>query len=101
MQGRDPAADQALAQAHDRLLNDDSLQFDRIGFDPPPPPEWFRWLGDLLQAIKLKRIVIQQSIMRLRQSLVGRRISTLHLKSRPSSNSQGILATGLESTAVF
>ena len=51
MQGRDPAADQALAQAHDRLLNDDSLQFDRIGFDPPPPPEWFRWLGDLLQAI--------------------------------------------------
>lgn len=51
MQGRDPAADQALAQAHDRLLKDDSFQFDRIGFDPPSPPGWLRWLGDLLQAI--------------------------------------------------
>ncbi len=51
MQGRDPAADQALAQAHDRLLKDDSFQFDRIGFDPPSPPGWLRWLGDFLQAI--------------------------------------------------
>lgn len=50
MQDRTPAADDALVLAHDRLLKDDSLQFDRIGFVLPDPPGWLRWLGDLIQA---------------------------------------------------
>lgn len=43
--------DEALAQAHERLLTDGSLQFDRAGFDPPETPGWLRWIGELLQAM--------------------------------------------------
>ena len=43
--------DEALAQAHERLLRDGSLQFDRAGFDPPETPGWLRWIGELLQAM--------------------------------------------------
>lgn len=43
--------DEALAQAHGRLLRDGSLQFDRAGFDPPETPSWLRWIGELLQAL--------------------------------------------------
>lgn len=52
MQGNDPGADEALTQAHDRLLKDSSLQFDRIDLNPPSPPDWLRWLGDFLQAME-------------------------------------------------
>lgn len=51
MQDRASPPDEALARAHDRLLADGSLQFDRIGFTPPPPPGWLRWLGDMVQAM--------------------------------------------------
>jgi hypothetical protein len=40
--------DEALAQAHERLLRDGSLQFDRAGFDPPETPGWLKWINDLL-----------------------------------------------------
>lgn len=54
--------DEALAQAHERLLRDGSLQFDRARIDPPEAPDWlqwindrlaipFGWIGDLLQAL--------------------------------------------------
>lgn len=51
MQDRASHTDEALVQAHARLLRDGSLQFDRAGFDPPAPPGWLRWIGDLLQAV--------------------------------------------------
>jgi len=51
MQDRASPSDEALARAHDRLLADGSLQFDRIGFTPPSPPGWLRWLGDMVQAM--------------------------------------------------
>lgn len=51
MQDRVPPSNEALARAHDRLLADGSLQFDRTGFTPPPPPGWLRWLGDMVQAM--------------------------------------------------
>lgn len=49
MQDRASPTDEALAQAHARLLKDDSFQFDRVGYDPPSPPEWLRWIGDLVR----------------------------------------------------
>lgn len=52
MQYRASPSDEALASAHDRLLADKSLQLDRVGFDPPAPPGWLRWLGELLQAME-------------------------------------------------
>lgn len=51
MQDRAAPIDEAVAQAHARLLKDDSLQFDRTGFDPPRPPGWLHWIDDLLRAI--------------------------------------------------
>ncbi|GAA0653487.1 DUF4129 domain-containing protein [Brevundimonas lenta] len=51
MQERASPTDDALAQAHARLLADDSLQFDRAGFDPPEIPAWFGWIGEFLRAI--------------------------------------------------
>ena len=52
MQDRASPTDEALVQAHTRLLEDGSLQFDRAGFDPPAPPGWLSWIGDLLGAIE-------------------------------------------------
>lgn len=43
--------DEALAEAHARLLRDDSLQFDRVGFELPEVPGWLRWVGELFQAL--------------------------------------------------
>ncbi|WP_428149802.1 DUF4129 domain-containing protein [Brevundimonas sp.] len=45
------SADDALAQAHSKLLADDRLQFDRTGFTPPEVPGWLHWIGDALQAM--------------------------------------------------
>lgn len=44
-------ADDALAQAHSRLIADDRLQFDRAGFTPPEVPGWLNWIGEALRAI--------------------------------------------------
>lgn len=52
MQDRANPTDEALARAHARLLEDGSLQFDRTGFNPPAPPEWLGWIGDLLRAVE-------------------------------------------------
>lgn len=52
MQYRASPSDEALGQAHNRLLADQSLQLDRVGFDPPAPPGWLRWIGDVLQALE-------------------------------------------------
>ena len=43
--------DEELAQAHVRLLKDQSLQFDRASFTPPEAPAWLRWIPDALDAI--------------------------------------------------
>ncbi|WP_374515357.1 hypothetical protein [Brevundimonas sp.] len=51
MQDRATPTDEALARAHARLLENGSLQFDRTGFDPPAPPRWLGWIGDLMQAV--------------------------------------------------
>jgi len=51
MQERDSPTNEALAQAHARLLRDESLQFDRTGLNPPEVPGWLRWIGELLQVI--------------------------------------------------
>jgi len=42
MQDRAAASDEALARAHEKLLHDGSLQFDRVGFEPPATPSWLR-----------------------------------------------------------
>lgn len=51
MQDRAQPSDEALAQAHARLLRDDSFQFDRIGYTPPQLPKWPKWIGAILEAI--------------------------------------------------
>lgn len=51
MQDRASPSDEAVAQAHARLLRDGSLQFDRVTFTMPERPKWFDWVGDLLKAI--------------------------------------------------
>lgn len=53
MQDRALPPDEALAQAHARLLRDGSLQFDRTGFDRPDVkmPGWLDWIGDSLRFI--------------------------------------------------
>ena len=43
--------DEALAAAHARLLRDDSLQFDRVGFELPEVPGWLRWIAEAFQAL--------------------------------------------------
>lgn len=43
--------DEALAAAHARLLRDDSLQFDRVGFQLPEVPGWLRWIGSIFEAL--------------------------------------------------
>lgn len=49
-QGSAPTGD-ALASAHDRLLRDPGLQFDRVEFVPPEPPTWLDPIAAFLQAI--------------------------------------------------
>ena len=51
MQQRAGPTNEALAEAHARLIGDESLQFDRTGLTPPEVPGWFRWIGELLQFI--------------------------------------------------
>lgn len=51
MQDRATPTDEALARAHARLLENGSLQFDRTGFDPPAPPGWLGWIGDVMQLV--------------------------------------------------
>ena len=51
MQTRASATDEALVQAHDRLLKDPGFQFDRVGFTPPKAPGWLHWIGDAIQFI--------------------------------------------------
>lgn len=48
MQERASPTTEALAQAHARLLRDESLQFDRTGLNSPEVPGWLRWIGDVL-----------------------------------------------------
>lgn len=43
--------DEEFAQAHARLLEDQSLQFDGVSFTPPGGPGWLRWIGDALEVI--------------------------------------------------
>lgn len=51
MQERASPTNEALAEAHARLIRDESLQFDRTGLTPPEVPGWLRWIGELLQFI--------------------------------------------------
>lgn len=41
-----------VTEAHARLLRDQSLQFDRVGFTPPEIPGWLRWIGHALEFIQ-------------------------------------------------
>ncbi|PZO05933.1 MAG: hypothetical protein DCF28_02640 [Alphaproteobacteria bacterium] len=43
--------DAALTAAHARLLRDESLQFDRVGFELPEVPGWLRWIAEAFQAL--------------------------------------------------
>lgn len=51
MQDRARPSDEALLQAHDRLLREDSFQFDRVAYHPPKVPQWMHWLRDALETI--------------------------------------------------
>jgi hypothetical protein len=51
MPDRAAPSDEALARAHERLLQDHSLQFDRVSMKIPEPPEWLRWLGEALEKL--------------------------------------------------
>lgn len=52
MEGRASPSDEALAQAHERLLRDGSLQFDRLSVPKPKtPPPWLDGLGKFLEFI--------------------------------------------------
>ena len=51
MQDRASPNDEALVQAHARLLRDDTIQFDRVGFTPPEAPHWLHWIGDAMRVI--------------------------------------------------
>lgn len=45
------AEPESIAEAHRALLQDPNLQFDLAHpKEPPPPPEWPHWVGDLLRA---------------------------------------------------
>lgn len=41
---------ESLSTAHAQLLRDKAFQFDRVSFQPPKPPDWLDWIGDLLKA---------------------------------------------------
>jgi hypothetical protein len=51
MPGRAAPSDEALARAHERLLQDHSLQFDRVSMKIPEPPGWMRWLNEALEKL--------------------------------------------------
>lgn len=51
MQERPSPSNEALAQAHARLLREESLQFERTGLNPPEVPGWLRWVGEFLQLV--------------------------------------------------
>lgn len=51
MRVADKASDDAVVQAHQRLAQDASFQFDRSMFAQPEVPGWLRWFGDLLKHI--------------------------------------------------
>ena len=42
-------AGETLGAAHAELLRDKAFQFDRVSFQPPKPPHWLDWIGDLLK----------------------------------------------------
>lgn len=44
-------SDEAVRQAHARLLQDNSLQFDRVAYKTPDTPDWLEGLGKFLEAI--------------------------------------------------
>jgi len=41
---------EALSAAHAELLRDKAFQFDRASYEPPKPPDWLHWIGDLLKS---------------------------------------------------
>lgn len=43
-------AGEALRAAHAELLRDKAFQFERASYEPPRPPDWLHWIGDLLRA---------------------------------------------------
>lgn len=43
-----PAEAEAFAEAHRGLLADRSIQFDLESYEPPPTPDWLKWLADFL-----------------------------------------------------
>lgn len=45
-------SDEALAKAHARLVQDASLQFDRLAIKPPETPGWVKWLGEVLHGLE-------------------------------------------------
>lgn len=51
MRVADKASDSAVVQAHQRLVQDASFQFDRSMFAQPEVPGWLRWIGELLKQI--------------------------------------------------
>jgi hypothetical protein len=51
MPDRASPSDEAVRQAHERLLQDPSLQFDRVTFTVPETPSWLKGLDKLLDAI--------------------------------------------------
>jgi hypothetical protein len=51
MPDRAAPSDDAFARAHERLLQDHSLQFDRVALQVPKPPKWAAWLGHLLESL--------------------------------------------------
>ena len=52
MQTSPAPSDEALAKAHARLLQDASLQFDRLSIKPPETPGWVKWLGEALKDLE-------------------------------------------------
>lgn len=45
-------SDEALAKAHARLLQDGSLQFERLAIKPPETPGWLKWLAKVLEGLE-------------------------------------------------
>ncbi len=49
--GPSQADDEAIRQAHARLLEDRTLQFEMAAFEPPEPPAWLAWVAELFGAV--------------------------------------------------
>jgi hypothetical protein len=41
-----------IARAHQSLLTDERLQFERVTYTPPTPPDWLRWLAEWLSSLQ-------------------------------------------------